>query len=54
MAGRAARHHENTMKTREQFENPSHERFPLGVFGQTDLGADAFNLDLDLDVVSYT
>ena len=41
-----------TMKTREQFENPSHERFPLGVFGQTDLGADAFNLDLDLDVMA--
>ena len=43
-----------TMKTREQFENPSHERFPLGVFGQTDLGADAFNLDLDVMALHET
>ena len=37
-----------TMKTAEQFENPAHERFPLGVFGETDLGADAFDLVMAL------
>jgi hypothetical protein len=35
-----------TMKTAEQFENPAHERFALGVFGETDLGANAFDLDV--------
>ena len=40
------------MKTAEQFENPAHERFALGVFGETDLGADAFDLAFDLDVMA--
>jgi len=34
------------MKTAEQFEKPMNERFALGDFGKTDLGADAFNLDV--------
>ena len=34
------------MKTAEQFEKPMSERFALGDFGKTDLGADAFDLDV--------
>jgi hypothetical protein len=35
-----------TMKTAEQFEEPMNERFALGDFGKTDLGANAFDLDV--------
>jgi hypothetical protein len=35
-----------TMKTAEQFEKPMSGRFALGEFGKTDLGADAFNLNV--------
>ena len=36
-----------TMKTSEQFEEPMSKRFPLGKFGEEDLGATAFELDIN-------
>ena len=36
-----------TMKTSEQFEEPMSKRFPLGKYGEEDLGATAFELDIN-------
>ena len=36
-----------TMKTSEQFEEPMSKRFPLGKFGEEDLGATAFELGIN-------
>jgi hypothetical protein len=41
-----------TMKTAKQFEKPMSGRFALGKFGEEDLGATAFDLDVGLNVMA--